>query len=145
MLADAHGQFFQLFAPRGLHLALPRLQIELATLQRLGVQRRGNVVKQRELRVQALGDLRSLVDRGQRARRGILDGNQDSPDRLHGASVAQVRASLHPENYGCRCRCTPTLALWRADFADSSRNTRSSGGLFHQQVSGAAQPDDLLG
>ena len=49
MLADARGEFLQLFAPRGLHLALPGLQIHVAALQRLGIQRRRDVVEQREL------------------------------------------------------------------------------------------------
>ena len=39
VFADARREFFELLAPRGLHFALPRLQVELATLQRLGVQR----------------------------------------------------------------------------------------------------------
>ena len=43
-------------------------------------------------RLEALGDLRSLVDRGQSARGGILDGDQDVADRLHGARVAHAFA-----------------------------------------------------
>ena len=68
MLADARREFLELLAPRGLHFALPGLEVDVAALQRLGIQRRRDVMKQRELRVEPLGDLRSLVDRGQRAR-----------------------------------------------------------------------------
>src|SRR5688572_7679892 len=85
MFANARRELFELLAPCGMNFALPGLEVHVATLKRLGVQRRGDVVKQRELGLQALGNLRGLVDRGQGARGGVLDGNQDASDRLHGA------------------------------------------------------------
>ena len=50
VLADARREFLELLASRGLHFALPGLEVDVAALQRLGVQRRRDVVKQRELR-----------------------------------------------------------------------------------------------
>jgi hypothetical protein len=37
MLADSYREFFELLAARGLHFALPRLQVDVASLQRLGI------------------------------------------------------------------------------------------------------------
>ena len=68
VLADSYRELLELLAARSLHLALPGLQVDVAPLQRLGIQGCCNVVKQRELRIEALGDLRGLVDRGQSAR-----------------------------------------------------------------------------
>jgi hypothetical protein len=95
VLADARRQLLELLAPRSLHLAFHRAEIDAAPLQRLRIQRRCDVMEQRELRVQSLRDLRGLVHRGQRARLGILDGNQYSPDGLHPRSVAEPGAALH--------------------------------------------------
>jgi len=95
VLADAGCEFLELLAARGLHFALPGTHVDVAAVPGLRVQRRRDVVEQRELGVQPFRDLRSLVHRGQGARGGILDRNQYSPDRLHGASVAHADGSNH--------------------------------------------------